>query len=238
MNKRKLEKSKQIFFIYLGIDIVFNAIIGFKTFSTIGLLKEIQSGVRSSNQLLIDNLNLWGNVSFLIVIILIGVGISLVAWLNSCYRFAKDSLGVAGFKNQHWTIAGWIIPVYNFLKPYQIINEIHKVGSLIYPGATDLEKEKISRLLLTWWIFWIITHLIMGIIIKELFQQYLQDEFILEKVIFYEIQLWFHVVSIFIATSWFFVAEILTRQLVKRSIKIVDHENKTQKNYRTGKRGF
>lgn len=218
MNKRKLEKSKQIFFIYLGIDIIFNAIIGFKTFSTVGLLKEIQSGVRSSNQLLIDNLDLWGNVSFLTVIILIGVGISLVIWLNSCYHFAKSVLGVTGFKNENWTIAGWIIPVYNFLKPYQIINEIHQAGSPDYLEAADWKKERASGLLLAWWIFWITTHIVMGIIVKELCQQYFQDEFIMEKSIFYEIQIWFYIISIFIAASWFFVAGILTRRLVKRSI--------------------
>jgi hypothetical protein len=225
MNQRKLEKSKQIFFIYLGIDILFNAILGFHTFSTIEILEEIQSGTRNFNQLLIDNLNLWGNLSFIIIIILIGVGISLVSWLNSCYSFAKNSLIVTGFKNESWTITGWIVPVYNFLKPYQILNEIHKAGSPDYVGATDWKKEKASGWLLAWWFFWVVTHLVMGIIIKELFQQYFHDKFVLEEVIFYEIQMWYYVISTLITISWFFVAQSLTERLIRRSIKIVDNGN-------------
>jgi hypothetical protein len=224
MNQRQLKKSKNIFFIYLGIDILFNAVIGFNTFLTMEVLKDIQAGVRNFHQLLIDNLNFWSNVSFLTIVVFTGVGVSLVIWLRSCYQFARVSMKSIGFKHEKWVIAGWLVPVYNFVKPYQIVNEIYKVGSPNYSGPDDWKNESASGFLLIWWIFWVVTHLCLGYISIEIVKNSRSDNFVLEQLVFlYGIQVWFYVISSLISISWFMVAGILTRRLVDCSDRAASH---------------
>ena len=125
MNSEQLEGAKKLFFILLCIDIVATAIVGFNTFSTVGILREVQSGARNIDQSMISSLEFWDHFPKPLFLTLIGVGIGLVKWLNACYRFAKQTIGATGFKNEGWTAAGWIIPIFFLFKPYQIINEIY-----------------------------------------------------------------------------------------------------------------
>jgi hypothetical protein len=125
VNSEQLEGAKKLFFILLCIDIVATAIVGFNTFSTVGILREVQSGARNIDQSMISSLEFWDHFPKPLFLTLIGVGIGLVKWLNACYRFAKQTIGATGFKNEGWTAAGWIIPIFFLFKPYQIINEIY-----------------------------------------------------------------------------------------------------------------
>jgi len=220
MNQEQLEKAKKLFFILLSVDIVINAIAGFNCFSTVEILKNVQAGTRSLDQALINSVDFWDKFSMLTMLTLIGVGLGLVKWLNSCYHFAKESIGATGFKNEKWTVAGWIIPVFNLFKPYQVINEIYKAGSSNYSKADDWKKENGSWLLLTWWIFWAVTHFFMWIFGKEILKKSLRGDLTLSQAIgIYEIQAWLFVFSIIVAALWFIVAGKLTQRFFNRSTK-------------------
>jgi len=159
MNEENLNFPKRLFFTALGIDIAVTAIVAMSAFWTIDALKEMQSGARTYSPSLGDSFQFWENFARLVFLTLIGVGLALVKWLNACYRFAKDSIGASGFKNEGWTAWAWIVPIINLFKPYQIINEIYKAGAPGYRNPDDWKKESGSGLLLTWWIFWVVTHL-------------------------------------------------------------------------------
>jgi hypothetical protein len=220
MNQEQLEKAKKLFFILLSVDIVVNAIAGFNSFSTVEILRNVQSGTRSIDQALINSVDFWDKFSMLTILTLIGVGLGLVKWLNSCYRFAKEFIGATGFKNEKWTVVGWIIPVFNLFKPYQIINEIYKAGSQNYSRADDWKKENGSWLLLTWWIFWAVTHFFMWIFGKEMLKKSLRGDLTLLQLIgLYEIQAWLFAFSILVAALWFIVAGSLTQRFLNRSTK-------------------
>ncbi len=218
MNSEQLEGAKKLFFILLGIDIVATAIVGFNAFSTVGTLREVQSGARNIDQSMISSLEFWDGFSKLLFLTLIGVGIGLVKWLNACYSFAKLTIGATGFKNEGWTGAGWIIPIFNLFKPYQIINEIYKAGSNGYVAPDGWKKESGSGALLTWWIFWAVTHFIGWIISKQLIRTALRDDITIPQAIgLTELQAWLCMTSLVIAGLWFWVANLLTQRMLDRN---------------------
>ena len=219
-SRKALEEVKKLFFILLGIDITITVVVGFNAFSTIGILKEIASGARVANESLISSLTFWENFSKLLLLTLIGVGFGLVKWLNSCYRFAKDSLGATGFVNERWTVFGWIIPFFNLVKPYQVINEIFKAGAKNYTTTDGWKREAGSGLLLTWWIFWAVTHFIGTLFSQQLLKGVTSDHLTVQQVIHLTgMQASLCVVSVIIAGLWFVVVNHLTQRLFDRASK-------------------
>ncbi|WP_153147349.1 DUF4328 domain-containing protein, partial [Dechloromonas sp. H13] len=218
MSREQLEGAKKLFFILLGIDIAATAIVGFNAFSTVGTLREVQSGARNIDQSMISSLEFWDGFSRLLFFTVIGVGLGLVKWLNACYSFAKQTIGATGFKNERWTAAGWIIPIFNMFKPYQIINEIYKAGSNGYDASDDWKKESGSGVLLTWWIFWAVTHVAGWILGRHLIRTAVRDDITIPQAIgLTELQAWLCMTSIVIAGLWFWVANLLTQRMLDRS---------------------
>lgn len=187
------------------------------TFWRIGVLKDIQSGTEIADQSLLSTLGFWDSFEWLMLLTVIGVGVGLLKWLNACYGFAKDALHATGFKQERWIGTGWIIPVYNLFKPYQVINEIYKAGSPSYKSDDDWKKEDASGLLLIWWIFWAVTHFFMWAIGKEMFKSLKGDLTLNQLMEAYDIQAWLCAISIVIAGLWFVVANHLTARLVVRA---------------------
>lgn len=222
MSQEKLESAKNWFFIALGIDIAVTALVIMANVWAIGVLNDIRSGASTASQSTISTLGFWEGFSQLTILTMIGVGFGLVKWLKSSYHFAKDSLGATGFKNEGWTWAGWIIPILNVFKPYQIISEIYKAGAPTYTTSDGWKKESGSSLLLTWWIFWVITHLIVAIIGKEYLRSPMHDDVTLQQALsMTSLQVWACVISIIIASLWFVVAGNLTRRLLARSAPVL-----------------
>lgn len=216
----KLQSAKKLFFILLSIDIAVTVIDIGSGIWAIGAMKDIESGVRAGDPSLASTIDFWGNFSKIMLLTTIGVGLGLVKWLNSCYQFAKESLHATGFKQEGWTVAGWIIPIVWLFKPYQVINEIYRAGSATYSGGDDWKKESGSGLILTWWIFWSVTHFFMWIVGKEMFKKALRHDadFTIPQIIgMYEVSAWSCAISIIIAGLWFVVANHLTQRLVDRS---------------------
>jgi|GEM_PF-1980314 len=217
MHDENLNSSKKLFFTALWIDIAVTAIVAMSAFFAIYALKEIQSGALTYSQSLGDSLQFWENFATLTILTLIGVGLALVKWLNSCYRYAKESIGANGFKNEGWTAWAWIVPFINLFKPYQIINEIYKAGAPRYRNPDDWKKESGSGLLLTWWIFWVASHLFMVVAGKVMLSKAPQDDpTIPQALVLLNLQIGVCVLSIVIAVMWFFVANHLTGRLLGR----------------------
>lgn len=214
----KLERAENLFFISLLIDIAVTVIALVSSAWALGVLKDIDSGVRTLDQPLASTIDFWGSFSMVMILTTIGVGLGLINWLSSCYQFAKGSLHATGFKQEWWLGPGWIFPFFNLFKPYQVINEIYRAGSLTYNRGDDWKKESGSGLLLTWWIFWAVTHFLMITIGKATFKKTLLHDLTIPQIIgAYEVQVWLCAISIIIAGLWFVVANHLTQRLVDRS---------------------
>jgi hypothetical protein len=219
MNREQLEGARRLFFILLGADIVVTAIIAISNIWGLGVLGDIQTGRREVTPALLSTLNFWDGFGKLAILSSCAVGVGLVKWLNACYRFASEALGATGFKNEGWTVVGWIIPVFNVFKPYQIINELYRAGSKLYRQPDDWKKESGSGFLLTWWIYYAVTHFFVAMLSKQLLRDMWRDDLSLKQSIgLIEISTVICVISITIAFLWFWVANFLTQRLLARSV--------------------
>jgi hypothetical protein len=218
MNREELEGARKLFFTLLWVDIVATAIIGLNAFSTVGTLRDINAGRTVVDQSMLSSFDFWDNLAKLTILTLIGVGIGLVKWLNACYSYAKNTLGVSGLKNEGYTTWGWMIPVFNLFKPYQVIAEIYKVGAPTYTGPEDWKRESGSGALLAWWIFWAVTHLIMWMMFRmTMLSAFGNSPTMRGAIMATEVQAWTCVVSLVVAGLWFWVANLLTQRLLARS---------------------
>ena len=217
MGIEKLEGAKKILFVALILDMIVTALVIASNLWSVGMLKDIALQIITVDQSTISALEFWSSFAKIMFLTLIGVGLALVKWLNACYRYAKEDIGATGFKNEAWTALGWIIPVFNLFKPYQIVSEIYKAGAPDYVNADDWKKESSSWLLLTWWIFWTVTHLIGWIASKELIRNSLRDDLTIQQSInFTELQTMVCVISLIIAGLWFVIAKEITQRLIAR----------------------
>lgn len=218
MKREEMEGARKLFFTLLWVDIVATAIIGLNAFSTVGTLRDINAGRVTVDQAMLSSFDFWDNLAKLTILTLIGVGIGLVKWLNACYSYAKDTIGVSGLNNEGYTTWGWIIPIFNLFKPYQVISEIYKVGAPNYTGPEDWKRESGSGALLTWWIFWAITHLIMWMMFRMTMSSTFGENATMRGAIMAtEVQAWTCVVSLVVAGLWFWVANLLTQRLLDRN---------------------
>ncbi len=217
MPEENLHSAKNLFFTALLIDIVVTVIVVISAIWTIGVLKDIQSGQVAVTESLVGTVGFWENFSKLTIVTVIGVGLALVKWLDACYRYAKELIGASGFKNERWTAIAWIIPIFNTFKPYQIINEIYKSGSSGYRDADGWKKESGSGILLTWWIFWAVTHFIQWFVIKQILRKSLNSDLTSNQLTdLYGLHIGLCVFSIIVAVMWFFIVNHLTGRLLAR----------------------
>jgi multisubunit Na+/H+ antiporter MnhC subunit len=233
MNKQKLEAAKKLFFILLGVDILITAIALSGYIWQIGALEDIRKGITRADPSLISTVESWDSFSKIMILTLIGVGFGLVRWLDASYKYAKEVLNASDLKNEKLIVFAWIIPIINLFKPYQIINEIYKVGSSSFEQADGWKKESSSGLLLIWWIFYAITHLIGSLLSKQLLKDSFRVDVSLQQSInAIELSSVFCVVSLIIAGLWFLVAGNLTRRLIDRkTVSFASPATKAVQNY-------
>lgn len=212
--ERNLSNAKTIFFIALGIDMAVTASVAISSYWAMGILGDLHAGVARPNKSTLTALEFWESFSALMFLTLIGVGVSLVRWLNACYKYAKEVLGTTGFTQEKWKTWGWILPIANIFKPYSLLSELYKAGSVDYVESDGWRKLSNSWALLIWWIYWVITHIILTAMLKGLNRENLTIKQILGA---YEVSLFVCVVSLTVAGLWFAVAGSLTRRLINRS---------------------
>lgn len=222
MSQEKLKSAKNLFFIVLGIDMAVTALVVVTDFWAVDVLNDIRSGITTVDQSTIRTLEFWESFAKVMIITLIGVGLALVRWLDACYAYAKETIKATGFTQEGWKTLGWIVPFMNAFKPYQVLSEIYKVSATDHHGGEEWKRSSGSGMLLLWWIFWVITHMIMWGIGKQALKSAFRDDLTLNQIIgMYYSSVTVCVVSLIVAGLWFVVAGNLTRRLLSRSTSVV-----------------
>lgn len=228
MNQEKLEKAKKLLFIVLGIDMAANVLGAITGVWTVSILNAIRSAADISA--IIGTLEFGNAMSTVMIMTMIGVGLALLHWLGSCYAYAKETLKVTGFAQEGWKTWGWVVPLMNLFKPYQVLSEIYKMGAPDYVGGDEWKKASGSRLLLAWWFFWVITHMITWsignkmitwAIEKQVSMSSLQDGLTLNETLnqiitVYYLSIIIFVISLVVSGLWLVVAGGLTKRLLNR----------------------
>ncbi len=237
MNQEKLKSAKNLFFIALGIDIAVTAVVAITDFWAVGVLSDIRSGVSTLDQFTNSSLEFWKSFSMVMILTLIGVGLALVRWLEACYTYAKETLKATGFAQEGWITWGWLVPVMFVFKPYQVLVEIYKVGAADCRGGDDWKKSSGSGMLLAWWIFWVIAHMVMWGIGKQALKSTFRDDLTLNQIIdMYYGSIIACVIPLIVAGLWFVVAGSLTHRLLNRKSLLIpiSSSNKTSQQPRVG----
>ncbi len=218
MSQQKLERVKNLLFIALYIDMAVTVLVAISSFWALGVLNDIRQGSSEMDQSTLSTLEFWESFAKVTILTMIGVGIGLVRWLGACYEYAKETLRATGFVQEGWKTWGWIVPFMNLFKPYKVLTEIYKVGATDYIGGDEWKKSSGSGMLLVWWIFWVIAHLIMAVIGNQLLNSASWDNLTLNNIIsMYSFSVAVCVISLIVAGLWFVVAGSLTRRLLSRS---------------------
>lgn len=222
MSQEKLDSAKNLFFIALAIDMAVTALVAITDFWAVGVLNDIRAGVTEADQSTISYLEFWESFSKIMILTLIGVGLALVRWLDACYGYAKETLKATGFAQEGWKTWGWIVPFMNVFKPYQVIGEIYKAGTADYLGGEEWKKSSGSGMLLVWWIFWVIAHMVIWGIGKQALKSSFNESLTLSQIVsMYYGSVTVCVISLIVAGLWFVVAGSLTRRLLNRSVPVV-----------------
>jgi TPR repeat protein len=215
MYTNKLLNAKRYFFISLYIDVFAIFLALGCNFYLLNVFLEIKHGRIAPSQALIDRVELVELFSKFSLLTMLCVGLALVNWLSACYKYARFEKGLVGFRQEKWIAAGWIIPLFNLVKPYQVINEIYKAGGSRGGNSEGWEKEKGSISLLLWWIFWAVTHFVFIVVGKAIFktsnQQYIDIGKATDLYVSHSLLL---VGSVIVTLLWFWVSGKLTKRLI------------------------
>ena len=225
MNQEKLINAKNLFFIALGIDMAVTVLVVITDTQTLDILNDIKAGVSREYPSSLGTRETWGAIAGTLTTM--GVGFALVRWLGACYEYAKGTLKATGFIQEKWKIWGWCIIGFSQYKPYQLITEIYKAGATDYTGGDDWKKLPSSGMLLFWWIFYAITHLIIWSMSKHAisdsidFYSGLKNLTLNQAIDIYTNSVALCVISLIIAALWFPVSWWLTQRLLGRSAAII-----------------
>ena len=87
-------------------------------------------------------------------------GIAFLAWFHRAYR-NLPRLKVWTLRYDFgWAVGGWLIPVFNFVRPKQLANDVWR-GSEPVPGPKRLEDHpSVPAIVHVWWGVWVIANLL------------------------------------------------------------------------------
>jgi hypothetical protein len=229
MKNEELEHAKNLFFIALGIDIAVTLLVMCTDFWSISTITNIKEGVAPEDQSALSRVDFWSSFSSVMILTWIGVGLALLNWQSACYEYGRDTLKATGFLHEGWKTWGWIVPFLNLYKPYQVINEIYKIGAKDEPHGGAWSKSAGSGWLIVWWLIWVITHLVMSILAKTA-----RDVSTFDQIIgHYYVHIAICVISVIVACLWFIVTDKLTLRLQDRSANVEAPARPTYSEYVT-----
>lgn len=94
------------------------------------------------------------------VLILVAFGF-LVAWTSRSYRNLR-SLGVGHLRfTEGWAVGAWFIPLFNLIRPKQIVNDIWRGSGRAEAEDPDWHRRQVPPLLHVWWAAWIVAGVVL-----------------------------------------------------------------------------
>lgn len=210
----RLERAKRAFFTALSIDMAVTVVVVASDFWIVGVLNAVAAGGPPAGSSVVGRIQFLESFSGVLILTMLGVGWTLIRWLDACYAHAKDTLRARGLQHEKWKTWGWMVPFLNLFKPYQVLSEIYKVATA-GAGRDDWKKASGSVALLAWWIYWTVAHLVMVMVGKEVLNSSRIEGLTLHQIVgIKEAQIALCLISLSVAGLWFAVAGNLTSRLV------------------------
>jgi hypothetical protein len=132
------------------------AAIGFGL-AELNVIDRIQAGepVSDADLTAIDDRNL--GMAIVGFAVWIFAAAAFIRWLHAAY-FNVDVVAAAERRYGHgWAIGSWFVPILNFWRPKQIVNDIWRAG------GRDVQDAQPGWLLLSWWGLWLFCDVVLRI---------------------------------------------------------------------------
>lgn len=133
MNEQKIKSARNLMFIALGIDMAVT-VLGFIICLWVAdVLNDISIGITGAGQSTMTMMKLFQYSFYASTLTSIVVGLAIIYWLKSAYRYLKEDLLATGFIEEGYKIWGWLVPIMCLYKPYLVLDEIYKASAVDYP---------------------------------------------------------------------------------------------------------
>lgn len=111
-----------------------------------------------------------GRIYLFLIGVTIVTTILLIAWLRRMYR-NLPSLGKHDTRfRPGWAVGAWFVPILNWIRPKQMIDEVWHAGDLELPDSYTYptERERVPAVVNVWWGFWVVGSAMGGLVRAQL----------------------------------------------------------------------
>lgn len=125
------------------------------------LLVQVKAGMDISESTIAANDNRQQVIGTLRWFIYVASALFFLIWIYRAYSNLKP-LGAKNLKySKWWAIGCFFIPVVNFFRPYQVVNELWKASNPRIENYDSISSPSRAPLLIKfWWAFWLVYNLI------------------------------------------------------------------------------
>jgi hypothetical protein len=103
---------------------------------------------------------------------------AFILWAHRA-RVALDRLGQQGLKySTRWAWAGFVIPIMNVFRPYQVMSEIWRASEVPSLDATEWTRRATPMLIQVWWSFALFHGLVSRVFVQQSRRLVTPDDFI------------------------------------------------------------
>lgn len=216
----KVNKALNFLFVALALDMLVTIIIVASNYWAIDVLSNLPDQFLMLDESDFHTMKFWESFSKISILTTTVVGVAILYWTGACYDYARKTFGIKDFKHDFWKIIGWLIPILNLIKPYQVLSEIYRLGSFNEQNKDQWKKSRSSKLLLAWWLLWVITHLLMLIIYKLVINpSFNEEETVSNAIGSFNGSNANCIISLFISSLWFIISTRLNHRLVSANVR-------------------
>lgn len=92
MNAGRLDGAKRAFFTALSIDMAVTMVVVASNYWIVGVLNAVAAGGPPASSPVVGRIQFLGSFSGVLILTMLGVGWTLIRWLDACYAHARDTL--------------------------------------------------------------------------------------------------------------------------------------------------
>jgi Domain of unknown function (DUF4328) len=96
-------------------------------------------------------------IGLLQLALMVACAVVFIRWLYAAYRNLEVVAPAEKRYSPGWAIGSWFVPIMNLFRPKQMVNDVWRAG------GRDSDDARPGRLLLGWWLLWLISSFVVNI---------------------------------------------------------------------------
>jgi hypothetical protein len=165
---RPLRQLAQLAIALLGLVTVANLVALWADLGQLDLLTDIRDGRRVDLAELTDSDERVATAGLFQTGAYVACVVAFLVWYGRAYR-NLERLGAQGLRwGKRWAIAYWFIPIGNWFRPKQVMNDIWRASDPELPvPAHHWQGNRVPALFHLWWALWLISSFISNVLFRR-----------------------------------------------------------------------